>query len=216
MLSRGTIAGAPILLYIGSFVYTLATLHNAEGDRDTARALAFGIWWMNIVHVAAVSGCLLASNNPSTAASIVRLRRIKVSLRHRLGYANGRSEMEDKVQARLEAWSRLSLSYRARYEPVWMWTRGKSKAGWLRRTAAWEQSWFRDRIQMTVGGWIFLALVTYLLILFPCALAFWIEYNTPAMGVGCRALTILVYAGAQLTFVILSAWSHFKVRILRA
>ena len=42
----GASVGAPILLYIGSFIYNLATLHNAEGDKDTARALAFGIWWM--------------------------------------------------------------------------------------------------------------------------------------------------------------------------
>lgn len=75
----GAAVGAPILLYIGSLIYSLATLHNAEGDHDTARALAFGIWWMNIVHVAAISACLPASNNPSTAAAIVKMQRIKVS-----------------------------------------------------------------------------------------------------------------------------------------
>lgn len=187
----GAAVGAPILLYIGSFVYTLATIRNSDGDRETARALAFGIWWMNIVHVSAISGCLLASNNPTTAGAIVKLRRVKVGLQARLGYADKRSEMEDKIQARLEAWSRLPLSYKARYEPVWMWTRGKSKAGWLRRTSAWEQHWFREKVEMTVPGWIFLAFVAFSLVLFPCALAFWIEYSTPARGVGCRSLTIL-------------------------
>ncbi|MCJ1460598.1 hypothetical protein MMC28_010980 [Mycoblastus sanguinarius] len=206
----GAAVGAPILLYIGSFVYSLATLNNQEGDRDTARSLAFGIWWMNIVHVAAISGCLLASNNPSTAAAIVEQRRIKVSVEERLGFANQRPEMEDKVQARLEAMSRLPLSYRARYEPVWMWTRGKSKAAWLRRTAAWDLPWFREKIEITVEAWVLLTLVAFLLVLFPCALAFWIEYTTPAVGVGCRALTILVYTCAQCIFVTLSAWSHFK------
>lgn len=187
----GAAVGAPILLYIGSFVYTLATIRNSDGDRETARALAFGIWWMNIVHVAAVSGCLLASNNPNTAAAIVKLGRIKVGLQDRLGYADKRSEMEDKIQARLEAWSRLPLSYKARYEPVWMWTRGKSKAGWLRQTSAWKQIWFREKVEMTVPGWILLGLVAFSLVLFPCALAFWVEYFTPARGVGCRSLTIL-------------------------
>lgn len=187
----GAAVGAPILLYIGSFVYTLATIRNSDGDRETARALAFGIWWMNIVHVSAISGCLLASNNPTTAGAIVKLRRVKVGLQARLGYADKRSEMEDKIQARLEAWSRLPLSYKARYEPVWMWTRGKSKAGWLRRTSAWEQHWFREKVEMTVPGWMFLAFVAFSLVLFPCALAFWIEYSTPARGVGCRSLTIL-------------------------
>ena len=187
----GAAVGAPILLYIGSFVYTLATIRNTDGDQKTARALAFGIWWMNIVHVSAISGCLLASNNPNTAAAIVKLRRIKVGLQERLGYANGRSEMEDKIQARLEAWSRLPLSYKARYEAVWMWTRGKSKAGWLRRTSAWKQQWFREKVELTPSGWVFLALVAFSLVFFPCALAFWIEFSTPAKGVGCRSLTIL-------------------------
>lgn len=139
--SFGAAVGAPILLYIGSFVYSLATLRNSEGNSDTARALAFGIWWMNIVHVAAVSGCLLANNNPSTAAVIVKLRRIKIenNLNARLSFANERLEMEDRIQAGLEARSRLLLTYRARYEPVWMWTRGKSKASWLRGTTTWEK-----------------------------------------------------------------------------
>ena len=187
----GAAVGAPILLYIGSFVYTLATIRNSDGDRETARALAFGIWWMNIVHVSAISGCLLASNNPNTAAAIVKLQRTKVDLQKRLEYANERCEMEDRIQARLEAWSRLPLTYKARYEPVWMWTRGKSKAGWLRRTSAWKLNWFREKIEMTVAGWMFLAFVAFSLVLLPCALAFWIEYSTPARGVGCRSLTVL-------------------------
>lgn len=139
----GASVGAPILLYIGSFIYNLATLHKAEGDKDTARTLAFGIWWMVLVHVAAISACLWASNNPSTAAAIVKLRKKKVSFRERLDYARDRSEMEDRVQAQLEALSHLPLTYSTRYEPVWMWTRGKNKKRWLRRTAAWEQAWFR-------------------------------------------------------------------------
>ena len=187
----GAAVGAPILLYIGSFAYSLATIHNTDGDKETARALAFGIWWMNIVHVSAISGCLLASNNPSTATAIVKLRRLKVGLQERLGYANKQSELEDKIQARLEAWSRLPLTYKARYEPVWMWTRGKSKHGWLRRTSAWKQRWFREKVEILTLGWVSLAFVAFLLVLFPCILAFWIEYSTPAIGLGCRSLTIL-------------------------
>ena len=53
--------------------------------------------------------------------------------------------------------------------------------------------------------------MAFLLILFGSVLAFWIECTTPAPGIGCRALTILVYTGAQFVSVILSAWSHFKV-----
>ena len=187
----GAAVGAPILLYIGSFVYTLTTITHTDGDKKTAKTLAFGIWWMTIVHVSAISGCLLASNNPNTAGAIVKLRQLKVGLQDRLGYADTRSEMEDKIQARLEAWSRLSLTYKARYEPVWMWTRGKSKAGWLQQTSAWKQPWFRENVEITLPGWVFLTFVAFSLVLFPCILAFWVEYATPAVGVGCRSLTIL-------------------------
>ena len=65
----GAAVGAPVLLYIGQFIYSLVSLSETKGDKDTARALAFGIWWMTIVHVSALSGSLLASNNPSTAVS---------------------------------------------------------------------------------------------------------------------------------------------------
>ena len=206
----GAAVGAPILLYIGSFIYNLLTLHNAEGDQATAEALAFGIWWMNIVHVAAISACLLASSNPSTAAAIVKKRKVKLEFEDRLRYAGEWSEMEDRIQARLEALSRLPLSYRARYEPVSMWTRGKSKAGWLRETDAWKQPWFRKKIELTIQDWVALTFFAYLLVFLPGALAFWIEYTTHPRGIGCRSLTILVYTGAQFVFVVLSAWSHFK------
>ena len=207
----GAAVGAPILLYIGSFIYNLLTLNNADGDQATAEALAFGIWWMNIVHVAAVSACLLASNNPSTAAAIVKKQKVKTKFEQRLRYAGEWSQMEDRIQAKLEALSRLPSSYRARYEPVWMWTRGKSKASWLRETDAWKQSWFRKKIELTIQDWVLLTFFAYLLVFLPGALAFWIEYTTPPTGVGCRSLTILVYTGAQFVFVVLSAWSHFKI-----
>ena len=64
---------------------------------------------------------------------------------------------------------------------------------------------------MTIQGWILLTFVSYGLVLLPCFLAFYGEYNTPPVGPGCRSLSMLVYAYAQLIFVTLSAWSHFKV-----
>ncbi|MCJ1433386.1 hypothetical protein MMC27_002746 [Xylographa pallens] len=206
--SFGATVGAPILLYIGSFIYTILDLHNLIGDADTARALAFGIWWMCIVHVAAVSGGLLASNNPSTAAAIVGKGKQEVSYKERIALANTCHAMEDRCQARIEAFSRLSLTYRARYEPVWMWARGKSKARWLRHTRAWQEPWFRDIIQIGVIEWVFIIAASFGLVLIPCALAFWIEYTTPPIGLACRSLTILLYAVSQLIFINLAAWSH--------
>ena len=63
---------------------------------------------------------------------------------------------------------------------------------------------------MTIFEWEFLIFVTFSVILFPCALAFWIEYETLPIGLGCRSLTILVYTASQFFLILLSAWSHFK------
>lgn len=40
----GTLVGAPVLFYIGSFVYSLVFLSQNDGDNDTAHSLAFGMW----------------------------------------------------------------------------------------------------------------------------------------------------------------------------
>ena len=209
-VSFSTTVGAPVLLYIGSFIYSIVSLSGTKGDKETARALAFGIWWMIIVHVSVISGSLLASNNPSTASIIFPSKRIPLSRQKRREYANGLPEVEDRVQAKIETFLPLSLNYNSRYEPVWMWTRGKNKALWLRGTEAWKRPWVRERMNLSARGWLFLITTSYCLVLLPCALAFWIEYATPPVGVGCRALTILVYATCQSIFIMLSAWSHFK------
>ena len=206
----GGVVGAAILLYIGSFVYTLSSLNASQGDHGTARALAFGIWWMTIVHVSAVSGSLLASNNPSTAAAIVGRLPEHPTYFERLARAQDRSELEDRVQASVEAFLRVPLACPARYEPAWMWSRGKCKAAWLRQTSAWNNDSFSELIAMSVWSWSLLTLSAYLLVFVPCALAFWIEYQTPSIGIKCRAMTILLYIVAQTIFVLLSAWSHFK------
>ena len=206
----GATVGVPILLYVSSFIYNLITLRETQADEDTARALAFGIWWMIIVHVAAISSFLLASNNPSTAAATVGRPRVRPTLRQRIENADELDQMEDKIQAKLEAYSRLPLTYNARYEPVWMWSHGKSKMAWLQAATVWNKPWFRELMDMSALGWILLTTVSYSLAFFPCALGYWIEFSTPIVGLGCRALTILVYATSQFVFVILSAWSHFK------
>ena len=211
-VSFSTTVGAPVLLYIGSFIYSIVSLSATEGDADTARALAFGIWWMIIVHVSVISGSLLASNNPGPASIIHPKKRTHLSRDEQSLRADTRAQMEDRLQAKWEIRWPQSLTYENRYEPVWMWTRGKNKAQWLHRTDAWnaEDGRFKQQIQLGGLSWIFLALFSYFLVFLPCALAFWVEYATPPIGTGCRALTILFYAFCQFIFVILSAWSHFK------
>ena len=206
----GAVVGAPILFYVGSFAYAIANLHKDIGDKDTARSLAFGIWWMCIVHVSIISGCLLASNNPSAAAAIVGEDHENISLLKRLELARTRSSLEDVIEAYLGAVSGLSLVYHSRYEPVWMWARGKCKARWLRNTEARKKPWFREKVEINIWGWGGLVYVATFLVLLPSSIAFWIEFITPQRGVACRSLTILMYSAAQLIMIALTAWSNFK------
>ncbi|KAF8863795.1 hypothetical protein BDZ45DRAFT_88641 [Acephala macrosclerotiorum] len=70
-MSFGETVGNPVLFYIGAFCYKIMDLRHDSSSGDSAISLAFGIKRMVVVHGAIVSGCLLASNNPSTAAGIV-------------------------------------------------------------------------------------------------------------------------------------------------
>jgi hypothetical protein len=65
--------GAPVVLFLGAFIFTIvATLANL-GDEDTSLAFAFGMWYMIIPHISIVSGLLLASNNPNTLEGVIAL-----------------------------------------------------------------------------------------------------------------------------------------------
>lgn len=66
----GTI-GAPIVFFLGSFLVSIFGNLSQLGDNTNAHALAFGEWWITILHVAIVSGCLLAGNNPNTLQAIM-------------------------------------------------------------------------------------------------------------------------------------------------
>jgi hypothetical protein len=72
----GTI-GAPIVFFLGSFLVSIFGNLAQLGNNSNAHALAFGEWWITIPHVAIVSGCLLAGNNPNTLQAIMcNLQRI--------------------------------------------------------------------------------------------------------------------------------------------
>jgi hypothetical protein len=69
--SFGSAVGSPVIFYLGAFIYTILDLKNDLSDEDAAFSLSFGMEWMIIVHVAIVSGCLLASNNLNPSLAIV-------------------------------------------------------------------------------------------------------------------------------------------------
>ena len=159
-MAFGGAVGAAILLYLGSYVYTLSTLGTTQGDQAAARALAFGIWWMTIVHVSVISGSLLASNNPSTAAAIVKRRPEWRGLDDRTKDAGRHSHLEDFTQAMIEIYSYIPLIYETRYEPIWMWSRGKNKGLWLSKTSAWRNhEWFSDVVDISLHEWFWLVII---------------------------------------------------------
>ncbi len=72
--SFGFTVEASVLFYIGGFIYSCVELFKKFGDGELSRSLTLGTWWMTIVHVVIVNGCLLASSNPSTTCAIIGLR----------------------------------------------------------------------------------------------------------------------------------------------
>ena len=152
--SFGSTIGAPVVFYIGSFIYAVLEIRAQIGDNDTSHALAFGMWWMTIPHIAIVSGCLLAGNNPNTLEAIVPLpsgpsmRNIPFGSRSgRQNSATGEgvmtssnshpnTERQPNPEAQDHELLRKMLpdfgpTYDARYQPQWMINRGRSKREWL-------------------------------------------------------------------------------------
>lgn len=132
--SFGGAVGSPVLFYLGAFVYTILDLHNNPSNEDNAISLGFGIEWMIIVHVAIVSGTLLAANNPSTSSGIVgsdheamktsRKKKENIALPHR---------------SFTQKWLGWSKTYETEFQPVSIWGRGANKIKWVKQTAAVQQ-----------------------------------------------------------------------------
>ncbi|KAI1849798.1 hypothetical protein JX266_004747 [Neoarthrinium moseri] len=70
-MSFGSAVGAPVVFFIGSFIYNLIDIRSKLGDNDTTHTLAFGMWWMIVPELAIMSCLLLAANNPSALHGIL-------------------------------------------------------------------------------------------------------------------------------------------------
>lgn len=190
--SFGSTVGAPVLFYVGAFVYTLFDLVNRLGDNDASHALAFGMWWMTIPIVTIVAGCLLAGNNPNTLSAIV-----------------GRVETESTSPSDLPFLDPfLAPVYQTVYRPARMWDRGRNKKQWCiqlvdeygpetgRRLSEMARIRKRDWVKL-IGGTMFL-------IGAPAVLAFVTSYFTPTIGIGCRSAVFLLHS--VLEFILVLLW----------
>ncbi|KAH9996117.1 hypothetical protein F4779DRAFT_631600 [Xylariaceae sp. FL0662B] len=226
--SFGSTVGAPILFFVGGFIYTVLDIDNNLGDDDTAHALAFGMWWMVIPYLAIVSCAMLASNSPSTLEAIV--------------YDGGKVADPDKYEMsfwaqhikrakahkyagfiirRIEGYSLLETAFEGRFRTVKLWKRGLNKRQWVqeavdeytmlvedrRREHGISPSKLRDSLTLNAQDCSYVFVSTLLLLLIPCALAFLVSYNTPTAGLSCRSLTYLIYAISQVCEMALWTWA---------
>lgn len=220
--SFGSTVGAPVIFYLGAFVYTILNLLNTPSSDDAAISIALGVNWMIIVHVAIVSGCLLASNNPSTSSAIVGLAPEDIGLGpHRAATIDSAVLRKDPTKSRLgrfQIWCGFvredqktrhiplfHLAFSTRFQPVWLWRRGHNKMEWIKRTEAWKNhGWFRERVRLRAWNWFLLFAGTLILIVLPPVAGGVVAYETPPIGWACRSLTLISYGGLQVLLTMLS------------
>ncbi|XMA14279.1 hypothetical protein WAI453_007070 [Rhynchosporium graminicola] len=209
--SFGATVGAPVVFFLGTFVFTIVTTLSNLGDNDTSLALAFGMWFMIIPHVSIVSGLLLAGNNPNTLEGVVA---------HEFGDTDPPSTEKKHFGTRV-----FELAYDSRYRPQWLWFRGRSKRQWVEKV--WktyeyrhpfgqkgpmildeDMSALRRATTLTAKSWGVILGMTFLLLGVPFALAFTTAFYTPQVGISCRTLIFTVYTISQLCQILLWLWAY--------
>nr|KAK5438810.1 hypothetical protein LTR18_008245 [Exophiala xenobiotica] len=212
-MGYGAIVGAPVVFYLGAFVYTILDLSNEPSDQDAAISLAFGVEWMILVHVAIIGSCLLATNNPSTASVLVGRQPSPSS------QSITRSTTTQNLAGHLQPglWQRLlggdltilADIYNTRYQPVTMWSRGRNKRQWVNDSTAFlnHQSLSKPlKIGWRARMLIFLA--TCVLINLPPVAGAVVAWRTPPIGWGCRSLSFVCYAASELLITALFMLMH--------
>lgn len=198
--SFGSAVGAPVLFYIGAFIYQVVSLGNNPGNNDNALSLAFGMWWMVIVHVAIVAGCLLASNNPSSVSAVVAASIVDEN--------DGLSEHEADRTEMFWALGRKSV-YQSPFKPVTLWNRGCMKKSWIENTAAYRAEdngrlWFRKQVELSAMTYILIGISAFALVFLPSCLAIVVAYNTPRICFSCRSVTFIFYTVCQLVLIVIA------------
>jgi len=146
------------------------------------------MWWMTIPHIAIISGLLLAGNNPNTLEGVV-----------------GRESAPRPARQ----WLIFELVYDSRYQPAWIWNRGRSKRIWaLRLTHDLDSSdTLKKKITIGFSDWISIFMLAYALVVLPSTLAFLTSFYTPAVGLSCRSMTFLIYMLCQFCLMLLWIWN---------
>lgn len=138
-----------------------------------------------VPHIAIVSGLLLAGNNPNTLEGVVK---------------------SPTPFTRKRSLGILGPAYQSIYQPAWIWNRGRSKKFWFARLC--ERREFQgdplcEKLKISLGDWIFVALTAYLLIVTPAVMAILTAWFTITVGLSCRSFTFLMYACCQFCLILL-------------
>ena len=151
---------------------------------------------MIIVHVAIISGCLLASNNPSTASGIVGGVHEAMHPPPRVNTIQSPSESTEPKRSRWERFFGWSDAYETEFQPVSLWSRGINKMQWIENSTAWDKDdAFKKIMHITIWGWFLKIFApTFLLLVVPPVLGGVVAFITPPRGWGCRSVTLILYA----------------------
>ncbi|KAI1775654.1 hypothetical protein F4818DRAFT_414547 [Hypoxylon cercidicola] len=224
--SFGSTVGAPVLFFIGGFVYTVLDSGNNLGDNDTAHAFAFGLWWMVIPYLAIISCAMLASNSPSTLDGIVYDGGVTTPKDHyRLSFWAQYLQKAKSYRGigfilrQLEGYNPIATAFEGRFRTVKLWKRGLNKREWVQEAVSEyvvysasrggnvriSRAELRQSLTLDSRDCLYVLVGALFAVLAPCCLAFLTSFNTPQAGLCCRSLTYLVYAISQVCEIVL--WS---------
>ncbi|KAK7951198.1 uncharacterized protein PG986_006926 [Apiospora aurea] len=136
--SFGSTIGAPVLFFVGGFIYTVIDIQNSLGDNDSAHALAFGMWWMTIPYLATISCAMLASNSSSVLQGIVYDGGFRAGpTRPAPGFwCDIKTRLKKHAVVRrmidgLNGYELIEHTYEGRFQTVMLWNRGLNKRRWV-------------------------------------------------------------------------------------
>lgn len=178
--SFGSMVGAPVVFFIGGFIFALLQSLQSLGDEDIALALAFGQWYMIIPHIAIISGLLLAGNNPNILEGIVATQR----------------QEQDEGMSFLGL--TFNLTYPSCYKVAWQWHRGHNKKLWIDKLLdtylhrpgdekpGKDMELLQGKTSLSILDWFVVLFLGALLLGVPFFLAFITAFYTPQVGLSCR------------------------------
>ncbi|KAL2148527.1 hypothetical protein VTH82DRAFT_2081 [Thermothelomyces myriococcoides] len=203
--SFGTVIGAPVIFFLGGFLFAFLSSLQYLGDEYIAESIAFGSWYMIIPHIAIVSGLLLAGNNPNILEGVFATER-------------GDQVNNDSVTL-LFGLLRFDLAYPSCYKVAWQWQRGHNKKQWIQKLldkyCMHNNNWdyydlksLQARTNLSRLDWFLLLSLTLLLLGVPFVLAFLASFFTPQTGLSCRSGTFAVSFCVQVAQIILWLWAY--------